>query len=90
MKRRIAAVLVAVATLGLASGLAGAEPSDQSPIGGHQAHPHHIHTGDGGCHDIDQNLFEPKQGGEARHRGLHQGAIQGQVHHGTCATGSHS
>ena len=85
MKRRIAAMVIAVGGLGIGSGLAGAAPSDQSPIGGHQAHPHHIHTGDGGCHDIDQNLFEPKQSWETRHRGLHQGALKGQVHHSTCA-----
>lgn len=86
MTRRIAAGVLAVVALGMGSGLAGAEPADQSPIGGSFAHPHHIHTGNGECHDIDQNLFEPKQAGEARHRGLHQGALKGQVEHGTCAT----
>ena len=86
MTRRIAAGVLAVVALGMGSGLAGAEPADQSPIGGSFAHTHHIHTGNGECHDIDQNLFEPKQAGEARHRGLHQGALNGQVGHGTCLT----
>ena len=88
MKRRVVAGAF-IAMLGFGSGTAGAEPADQSPIGGHFAHAHHIHTGNGGCHDIDQNLFEPKQAGEERHRGLHQGALEGRVHHGTCANGSH-
>lgn len=89
MRRRILAGAIALAALGGGATLAGADPAQQSPIDAHNRHPHHIHTGSG-CHDIDQQLFEPKQAGEARHRGLHQGAIQGQVHHGTCASGPHS
>lgn len=90
MKRRIAACALTLAALGVAgSTIVGAEPADQSPIGGHRAHPHHVHTGSGGCHDLDQHLFEPQQEGEARHRGLHQGALQGRVHHGTCVAGPH-
>ena len=87
MKLRIAAVVVAFGAFGVGASLAGAEPADESPIDGHRAHPHHIHTGDGECKDLDQNLFEPAQEGERRHRGLHNGAVQsGRVHHGTCAS----
>ena len=87
MKVRIAAVAIVFGTLGIWSSVAGAGPSDESPIDGHRAHPHHIHTNNGECNDIDQQLFEPAQEGEARHRGLHNGALQsGHVHHGTCAS----
>ena len=89
MRRKIAAGVMALVGLGVGASVAGAEPSPQSPIGGHRAHPHHIHTGNGGCHDLDQQLFEPAQAGESRHRGLHQGALEGEVHHGTCAAGPH-
>ena len=89
MKRRITAGVLAAMGIAVCASAAGAEPAEQSPIGGHRAHPHHIHTGNGGCVDMAQNLFEPAQEGEARHRGLHQGAIKGEVHHGTCAAGPH-
>ena len=90
MKRRITAAALVLFALGLGAGstVAGAEPSSESPIGGDGAHVHHVHTGDG-CHDLDQHLFEPRQTSEERHRGLHQGAIKGQVHHGRCSGTSH-
>lgn len=87
--KRIIGFALAVAALGAGSTLAGAQPAEQSPLDAHNRHPHHIHTGSG-CRDIDEQWFEPKQPGEDRHRGLHQGAIRGQVHHGTCASGPHS
>ena len=43
-------------------------PAPQSPVGGFGAHPHHVHTGNGGCVDIDSVLFEPST------RGLHRGS----------------
>jgi len=82
MKRWIAAVAFSGAMF-LSGAIASAQPADQSPIGGDGAHPHHVHTGNGECRDIDENTFEP------RDRGLHRGASEGEVHHGTCAAGQH-
>lgn len=68
-----------------AGGLAQAAPAEQSPVGGTHAHAHHVHTGNGGCVDIDYVLFEPAA------RGLHHAAhnsIAGgrdRLWHGTCA-----
>ena len=67
---------------GLALPLLGAPAAqgaaDRSPVGGMFAHSHHIHTGSG-CVDIARVLFEPD------HRGLHRGAEEGQLWHGTCS-----
>lgn len=87
MKRWVAAAVFCGGTVLGAFSMASAEPADQSPIGGDHAHPHHVHTGDGGCRDIDRNYFEPDP--EGRHRGLHRGAVEGEVHHGPCVGGQH-
>lgn len=76
MKRLIGvAAIAAAATLGLV-GQAVASPPQDDP----SAHPHHRHTPDGECHDLDG----PDFGGS--HGGRHWGAVEGgQVHHGSCA-----
>jgi hypothetical protein len=66
-------------------GAAQAAPADPSPVGGEFAHAHHIHTGNGGCVDIDSVFFEPDV------TGLHRAANNnfeldlGMLWHGTCA-----
>ncbi len=82
MKRIILLVTVTLTTLALFAGVANAQAT-QSPIGGTGAHTHHVHTGNGGCVDIDSVQFEPTD------RGLHQGsnASGGETlgpFHGTC------
>lgn len=81
-------VVIALAAIGISAaaiaGPAQADPpvSDQ-PLGPGFAHTHHVHTGQGGCVDIDSVYFM------VDHRGLHQGAnasrgpLQGPFH-GTC------
>jgi hypothetical protein len=66
MKRIVLTVTVAL-LMTLFAGVANAQ-APQSPVGGAGAHPHHVHTGNGGCVDIDSVLFEPAT------RGLHQGS----------------
>ncbi len=63
MKRIILLVTVAL-LMTLFAGVANAQP----PIEGAGAHAHHVHTGNGGCVNIDTVLFNPED------RGLHQGA----------------
>lgn len=49
----------------------GAAAADESPVRhapGGGAHSHHVHTGNGGCVDIDSVFFLPLD------HGLHQGA----------------
>lgn len=87
--RRLSTALLAAGALSLtAAPGALTAPAEQSPIGsGPPAHYHHVHTGNGECHDIDSVRFE---GGD---RGLHRGANKsGAAHgpwHGTCATHTH-
>ena len=83
MKRIILLVTVAL-LMTVFAGVAKAQPAEQAPVGGLFAHPHHVHTGNGGCVDINSVLFEPDV------RGLHQGsnASGGPAlgpFHGTCA-----
>ena len=75
MKRIILLVTVAL-LMAVFAGVANAQPAaEQSPIGGETtAHPHRIHTGNGGCVNIDRVLFEPVD------RGLHQGANESGPH----------
>jgi hypothetical protein len=82
VKRIILLVTVALLMTAFAA-VAQAQPADQSPVGGPGAHPHHIHTGNGGCVGIDGVLFEPDD------RGLHQGSNASGGHargpfHGPC------
>lgn len=77
---------IALATIPLASAMLAAPAQAAPPVAhepGGTAHTHHVHTGNGGCVDIDAVLFL------AVHRGLHQGSdasngpVQGPFH-GTC------
>lgn len=85
MRRRISGLVVGLLlALGMMAGTASAAPpvSDE-PLGDGFAHTHHVHTGNGGCVDIDRVYFNVGS------RGLHQGAnasrgpLQGPFH-GTC------
>jgi hypothetical protein len=82
VKRIILLVTVTLTTLALFAGVANAQ-APQSPVGGPGAHPHHVHTGNDGCVDIDAVFFEPDV------RGLHQGSNASGgpdlgPFHGTC------
>ncbi len=83
--RRFPAALLAVGALSLTAAPAAlSDPAEQSPIGGPSAHYHHVHTGNGECHNLVNVKFERD------HRGLHRGASEsGAAHgpwHGTCDT----
>ena len=79
MKRLIAVGAIAAAVTFGFGGSAGAA-DDHAPQNDPSAHPHHRHTPDGECHDLEG----PDFGGE--HGGRHWGARQGeQIHHGSCA-----
>ena len=84
MKRIILLVTVAL-LMTVFAGVANAQPADIAPVG--SGHTHHIHTGNGGCVDIDSVQFE------AVDKGLHQGATQsGRTQgpsHQTCANTVH-
>lgn len=86
--RTIAAVFSAAALSLAGAPAALSAPAEQSPLGGPGSHTHHVHTGSGGCNDIDSVAFEPAD------HGLHQGASQsGAAHgpwHGTCAAHIHA
>lgn len=70
MKR--AAIVIAVATLAFQPWGGVAMADSQSPVrhepGTAGEHTHHVHTGNGGCVDIDSVFFIPTD------HGLHQGA----------------
>lgn len=83
MKRLIAiAGLSSVAILGPLSGSPGAAPAERAPHSGPGAHPHHVHTGNGGCRDIDSVFFEPS--GRGLHRGSNESGPERGPFHGTC------
>ena len=81
------ALLTAAAVSLAAAPVALPAPAQPSPLGGPTAHPHHVHTANGECHDIDSVRFEHDD------RGLHRGASEsGNAHgpwHGTCASHIH-
>ncbi len=66
--RRILLLVTVALLMAVFTGVANAQPAEESPVGGPGAHPHHVQTGNGGCVDIDSVRFE---GGD---RGLHQGS----------------
>lgn len=79
--RRILLLVTVALLMALFTGMANAQPAEESPVGGPGAHPHHVKTGNGGCKDIDSVQFE---GGD---RGLHRGSNEFGTHgpsHGTC------
>ncbi len=55
--RRIFLLGAVALIMTLFAGLAQAQPADDAPVGT-GGHPHHVHTGDGGCHNIDSVLFD--------------------------------
>lgn len=83
--RRIGLVLSALSVSGLmiASPAHADPPVADEPLGSGFAHTHHVHTGNGGCVEIDSVFFNVDV------RGLHQGSnasrgpLQGPFH-GTC------
>lgn len=86
MRRFIAGAAVFAAAF-VGSGSAAGAVDENAPHGGQGSHPHHVHTGDGECRDVDSVRFEPDD------RGLHQGSNQSGPEqgpfHGTCATHVH-
>lgn len=86
--RRFPAALLATGALSLATAPAAlAAPADQSPLGGANAHPHHVHTGDGECTNIDSVRFEP--GDRGLHRAANESGTEHGPWHGTCASHVH-
>lgn len=87
MKRLIAATALSVAlvTGGYAGSAHGA--GDNAPHGGDGSHPHHVHTGDGGCRDMSGPEFEPDDRG--RHRASNESGSEQGPFHGTCASHTH-
>ena len=72
------AAVAALGTLGLVGQAAASD--EHSPHNNPGAHPHHRHTPDGACHDIDAPDFA------GAHGGLHWGAVKGaQIHHLACS-----
>lgn len=80
-KLRFMLLTAAVSAFIVAPG-AIAEPAPESPIGGDHAHPHHVHTGNGGCVDINAVLFEPAARG--LHRGANESGPEQGPFHGRC------
>ena len=82
MKRIVLLVTVAL-LMTVFAGVAQAQPNDMAPVGGAGAHPHHVHTGNGGCVDINSVLFEPDTRG--LHRASNETGMEKGPFHGTCA-----
>jgi len=78
MKRLIGmAAIAAAATFGLVGHAAAS--NEHAPHHNPGAHPHHRHTPDGACHDMEGPDFAGEHGGR------HWGAVKSsQVHHGSC------
>ena len=81
--KRVVLLVTVVMLMALFAGVANADPAAQSPVGGPGAHPHHVHTGNGGCVDIDSVFFEPA--GRGLHRGSNASGPTRGPFHGTCA-----
>lgn len=81
---KLSTALLAAGALGLAGvPAASAVPAEQSPIGGPGAHPHHVHTGNGGCRDLAAPPMEP--GARGLHRASNESGPARGPFHGTCA-----
>ena len=80
-----AALTVALVTGGYASTAHGAD--ENAPHGGPGSHPHHVHTGNGGCRDLSGPDFEP--GDRGRHRASNESGEEHGPYHGTCASHVH-
>ncbi len=82
--RRIFLLGAVALIMTLFAGLAQAQPADDATVGP-GGHPHHVHTGDGGCHNLDSVLFEGGHDGRGLHLASFEsgGPSQGPWH-GTC------
>ena len=82
LKRFVVAAAAVALVGGVSMGAAGAV-DEHAPHGGPGSHPHHIHTGNGECHDYKVDM-------EGGNRGLHGSSNNaGPDHgmwHGRCAT----
>jgi hypothetical protein len=86
LKAKLTALFAIAALAGglvISPGTSFADPAEQSVVGGPGSHPHHVHTGNGGCVDINRVFFEVDD------RGLHRGADSSNEHesgpyHGPC------
>lgn len=87
MKRLIMGATLSVAiAFGTLVGTAYAV-DEHAPHGGPGSHPHHVHTGNGECEDIDERSFEPA--GRGLHRGANESGPEHGPYHGTCASHTH-
>lgn len=77
MRQFLVTAAIAATTL-----LVSAPVAQAGPPHGAGGHVHHVHTGDGGCVQLDEHTFLPES------RGLHQGAAESGfergVWHGPC------
>lgn len=74
--RMITIALATAASMAMATGAVAAPPH------GDGGHTHHVHTGDGGCVDVDAVAFLVKDRG--LHRGAHSSGSEQGIWHGTC------
>ena len=79
--RRILLLVTVTLLMAVFTGVANAQPAEESPVGGEGAHPHHVQTGNDGCVDIDSVKFERDDRG--LHRGSDSSGSRGPSH-GTC------
>lgn len=78
-KLYVAGLAVVALSLGVTSTAVAGPPIGTEP----PAHPHHVHTGNGGCVDIDSVLFVPADRG--LHRGSNSSGPDRGPFHGTCS-----
>lgn len=62
---------------------------EHAPHGNQTSHPHHVHTGNGGCTDIDQVQFEADSMAGMHNAAIRSGNQRGPWH-GTCESHVHS
>ena len=89
MKRLFVALLLS-AGVGIAVlGGAALAVDEHAPHGNQTSHPHHVHTGNGECTNIDEVWFEAD-----RMAGVHRAAIESGRErgpwHGTCESHVHT
>lgn len=74
--RMITIALATAAAMTMATGAMAAPPH------GDGGHTHHVHTGDGGCVDVDAVRFLPEDRG--LHRGANSSGFEQGIWHGPC------
>lgn len=77
MRQLIATAAIAAATL-----LVSAPAAQAGPPHGDGGHIHHVHTGIGGCVQLDQHTFLREARG--LHRGAEESGFEQGVWHGPC------